>query len=473
MIASVQIANAARAFPNAVPVPSEGSDTSNSPNFQSVLRQYHSPAEQDTGDGSTQQNNQQSGQDSFPARTPGGEPQNAATASNADAKSALVIAQNPGTDTTATSGASASANFRVMLHRVRATRGPDFEASDVPAGGQVKTTDLNQTVPVPLLTTHIVEPARVILPLTSSITLRKDGNSFQDSSAVAQETPSAPETEQTIAFAPPRVRADEAATDPAGMVAFAARLSPDVETNPPVSGALRNGEQTSSSEAAQTAARQVAAGARESTDTRSGEGGDPPSRQNASELFAKPEAVSAQTLAPEFAATPGSSYGGNNAGSDTPSIPMSPTARMDRIIEPPAAPTNTNHDITIRIPDATEQGTAVRFVERGGEVHVSVRTGDAEMAQTLRGGLNDLANRLQDGGLRAEVWQPGSDASSSHDDRHHPFANPDGSNGNSQSSGSHSEQESQKQNKPRWVEELESSIGNENIKETTQLLWQA
>ena len=154
--------------------------------------------------------------------------------------------------------------------------------------------------------------------------------------------------------------------------------------------------------------------------------------------------------------------------------PLTPAARMDQVVEPkPATAPSGNHDITIRIPDATDQGTAVRFVERAGEVHVSVRTGDSEMAQTLRGGLNDLVNRLEDGGIRTEVWQPGADASTSQNDSHQTFADPDGSNGRQFSSGSNSEQESKQQNKPRWVEELEGSIGNPNFKETTQLLWQS
>jgi len=147
---------------------------------------------------------------------------------------------------------------------------------------------------------------------------------------------------------------------------------------------------------------------------------------------------------------------------------------MDQVQEPPAAAPSGNHDITIRIPDASnDQGTAVRFVERAGEVHVSVRTGDAEMAQTLRGGLNDLVNRLEEGGIRSQVWQPGADTSTSHNDSQQPFADPDGSNGRQNSSGSNSEQEAKQQNRPRWVEELEGSIGNPNFKETTQLLWQA
>jgi hypothetical protein len=148
---------------------------------------------------------------------------------------------------------------------------------------------------------------------------------------------------------------------------------------------------------------------------------------------------------------------------------------MDRVIDPPAAAPKSNNDITVRIPDSTGQDTAVRFVERAGEVHVSVRTGDPEMAQNLRGGLNDLVNRLEDGGIRAEVWQPGSgsNASTSQNDSHQPFADPDGSNGRQYSSGSNSDQGSRQQNRPRWVEELEGSIGNPNFKETTQSLWQA
>ncbi len=286
------------------------------------------------------------------------------------------------------------------------------------------------------------------------------------------------ETDQAMAVPPPRVQADETATVSAGLVAFAARLSPNAETEAPAYNALRGAEQASFPNATQTVTKQVATGTSEVADAHSGAGGDPSSRENAGDLFAKPDALPVQTPAavPDHTIAPVHNDvvhdAGNNVTKNPPAVPVPPLARMDRIIEPPAAQTSTNHDITVRIPDATAQGTAVRFVERGSEVHVSVRTGDAEMAQALRGGLNDLVNRLQDGGIRTEVWQPGSDSSSSQDDPHHPFADRDSSNGNSSSSGSHSEQESSQQNKPRWVEELEGSIGNENIKETSQILWQ-
>ena len=32
------------------------------------------------------------------------------------------------------------------------------------------------------------------------------------------------------------------------------------------------------------------------------------------------------------------------------------------------------------------------------------------MAQTLRGGLNEFAGRMEHAGIRAEVWRPGADA---------------------------------------------------------------
>ena len=212
--------------------------------------------------------------------------------------------------------------------------------------------------------------------------------------------------------------------------------------------------------------KQISSEADLTADAHSGQGGSQ-EREKASDLFAKPETLLPQT----HATTPDQTV--TLATSHTSTSPLSPAARMDQVQEPPATAPSGNRDITIRIPDATDQGTAVRFVERAGEIHVSVRTGDAAMAQTLRGGLNDLVNRLEDGGIRTQVWQPSTDSSTSQNDSHHPSADPDGSHDRQYSSGSNSEQESKQQNRPRWVEELEGSIGNQDPKETPQLLWQA
>jgi hypothetical protein len=143
------------------------------------------------------------------------------------------------------------------------------------------------------------------------------------------------------------------------------------------------------------------------------------------------------------------------AKNDAHPVLTSSIARSEPVSSPPAAPSSSGRDFTVRIPDLTDRGTNVRFVERGGEVHVSVRTGDAELAQLLRGGLGDLSGRLQHTGVQAEVWRPGSDAS--HSDSQAQSSDPRDSGGRRNQSGAQRDGEDQpSEDKPRWVEELES-----------------
>jgi len=53
--------------------------------------------------------------------------------------------------------------------------------------------------------------------------------------------------------------------------------------------------------------------------------------------------------------------------------------------------------------------------ERGGDVHVAVRTPDSGLAGELREDLPALATRLEQSGFHAATWQPASGA-----DRPHP-----------------------------------------------------
>jgi hypothetical protein len=132
-------------------------------------------------------------------------------------------------------------------------------------------------------------------------------------------------------------------------------------------------------------------------------------------------------------------------------------ARVEAVAEPPVTQPGSNRDIMVRIPDATDRGTNVRFVERGTEVHVSVHTGDADLARTLRDGLSDLTNRLQHQGIQADVWRPGSDSSQS--DSHSPSPDSSDSEGRRNQSGAQRDgQDQPNENRPRWVEELETSI---------------
>ena len=80
---------------------------------------------------------------------------------------------------------------------------------------------------------------------------------------------------------------------------------------------------------------------------------------------------------------------------------------MARTENDPVAPQKTARDITLEL-DSGSQRVAVRLTERGGEVHVAVRTPDAGLAEGLRQGLPSLAAKLEQSGFRTETWHPGA-----------------------------------------------------------------
>jgi len=383
--------------------------------------------------------------------------------------------------TTSTSTLDRGASFLATSRNVAYQYHSSHEADPAPAGTsrtaqqEQKASHPNSTITVPVPATETGDPQPLVQPPAVSSTPRHDAPTVQNSSVPTQDSSATPGTDSKATLPPAIALADDTTpAPPAGSLAFAARLTPTEETpastSTPAPDASRTTDwqsrvPTALQSATPATAKQIVAEADLPADTHGGDSGSQSEKEN---RFAKPEIV-----LPQMHAT----FQGQTTTAPTSHAPIStpsPAARMDQVQEPPATAPSSNRDITIRIPDSnTDQGTAVRFVERAGEVHVSVRTGDTEMAQTLRGGLNDLVNRLEDGGIRTQVWQPGTDSSTSQNDSHHPFADPDGSNGRQYSSGSNSEQESKQHNKPRWVEELEGSIGNPNFKETTQLLWQA
>ena len=137
-----------------------------------------------------------------------------------------------------------------------------------------------------------------------------------------------------------------------------------------------------------------------------------------------------------------------------------PSAHMEPVIEPPAAPPASNHDIRVHVPDNNGGSTQVRFVESGGEVRVSVRTADEGLAQNLRTHLNDLTQRLSDGGMPAEIWKPAANAaSSSQNDQHQPHQDGRGSGG--QGSGGQGQQPDRQQKRPAWLDQMEASLQGE------------
>jgi hypothetical protein len=94
-------------------------------------------------------------------------------------------------------------------------------------------------------------------------------------------------------------------------------------------------------------------------------------------------------------------------GSESASAPGQPAAaRLERELDPAAAQPPAR-DITLEL-DSGSQRVAVRLVDRGGEVHVAVRTPDAGLAEQLRQGLPSLTAKLDQAGYRTETWHPGT-----------------------------------------------------------------
>lgn len=84
--------------------------------------------------------------------------------------------------------------------------------------------------------------------------------------------------------------------------------------------------------------------------------------------------------------------------------------QMQPMIEPATVPSS-RHSISVNVPGVGDDAPVnLRFVERGGDVHLTVRTWDADMAQNLRSGLGELSDRLTHSGIHlAPSIAPGAD----------------------------------------------------------------
>jgi hypothetical protein len=130
----------------------------------------------------------------------------------------------------------------------------------------------------------------------------------------------------------------------------------------------------------------------------------------------------------------------------------------------PAAPLK---DISFQVAQPGAEKVDVRVMQQAGEVLVSVRTGDTELAHGLRQGLPELVGKLEDNGYRAEAWRPnGATASTSPGAQSQEPQSASGQSGagssdrqsGSQQNGGQQNQNQNAFNRPRWVEELETSL---------------
>jgi hypothetical protein len=155
--------------------------------------------------------------------------------------------------------------------------------------------------------------------------------------------------------------------------------------------------------------------------------------------------VAPESLPDRFSGQPTSSAGSNLS---------SPKAMAEPPIAPEPPPTPAAaRDIRLEV-NGGEQRVEVRLVERGGEVHVAVRTPDAHLAETLREDLPALSSRLTESGFRTETWRPGDSGGEWHRHREPtPASPPEDSNGQTRHNGREQQPGDQQPARPKVPEE--------------------
>jgi hypothetical protein len=156
----------------------------------------------------------------------------------------------------------------------------------------------------------------------------------------------------------------------------------------------------------------------------------------------------------------------------TAPVPSAPaiqrTASPTPLAENQPKPSAPLKDISLQVTQPGTERVDVRVVQQGGEVHVSVHSADAGLTSGLRQGLSDLQSRLEENGYRSEMWRPGASAAplAPAPSPQAPTNHSRGGDGQPQQGGSQQDSGRRNQNQsnhqsgqPRWVEEMESSLG--------------
>jgi hypothetical protein len=97
---------------------------------------------------------------------------------------------------------------------------------------------------------------------------------------------------------------------------------------------------------------------------------------------------------------------------------MPAAAHLDAIPETTTPETNQPaRSLALKIQTEDRGAANVVLTDRGGQVHMTVRSSDPALAQSLRSDLGSLAGGLQQNGFDVKLWNPSSGSSTSDDSR--------------------------------------------------------
>src|SRR5207247_5609571 len=71
-----------------------------------------------------------------------------------------------------------------------------------------------------------------------------------------------------------------------------------------------------------------------------------------------------------------------------------------------ARPSSHVQEISIRVAGPEQNSASIRMIQSAGEIRVAVRASDPQLAESLRGNVEQLTSRFNSNGLSAEVWKP-------------------------------------------------------------------
>jgi hypothetical protein len=288
-------------------------------------------------------------------------------------------------------------------------------------------------------------PAAAIPEVAAAVTAATDDltddlhNGESDISLNAAASHGAPE--QASESAPPTVTPAAGPSEPTQEMAFATRVQPAQNSNHSTLPA-----EMASSSAVASASKKIVPAADDVDAAPAGTRAVLAATTAAIERDTQP----ATTSAPAAQGAPAAHR------TEAPALPADNVAK-------PSAPLK---DISLQVNQPGKGPVDVRVVQQGSEVRVSVHSADASLNSGLRQGLSELQSRLEETGYRSEMWRPGAAAApvttapSAQASTNHSR----GGDGQPQQGGSQQEsgrRNPNQSNQPRWVEELESSLGGE------------
>jgi hypothetical protein len=138
---------------------------------------------------------------------------------------------------------------------------------------------------------------------------------------------------------------------------------------------------------------------------------------------------------------------------------------------------NPVQDIHLRLNAQQESRVDVQVFERSGRLQVAVRTDDPQLQSALRDDIGQLVAKVEDQGLRAEVWTPAGSLPQGNfqgfDARQQAgFSfgeSPSG--GHSGSGDARQDQRDQRQSRPAWLDQLEETLNFTSKEATKEREW--